>query len=78
MTEIQDESSNQAKDLFEYSKALKDENISKLFNNYKFSESIIDKAIRQCLLNNKTDSSKKKNNERTFKTCKFKLYKSRR
>ena len=59
MNEIQDELSNQAKDLFEYSKALKDENISKLFNNYKFSESIIDKAIRKCLLNNKNDSSKK-------------------
>ena len=56
MNEIQDELSNQAKDLFEYSKALKDENISKLFNNYKFSESIIDKAIRKCLLNNKNES----------------------
>ncbi len=50
MAEIKDESSPQAKSLFEYSESLKTNNINKLFSMNKFHESIIDKAIRRCLL----------------------------
>ena len=50
MAEIKDESSPQVKSLFEYSESLKTNNILKLFLMNKFHESIIDKAIRRCLL----------------------------